>query len=87
MAEKMLQGRIVNKHDMEENWLKATNFIPKCGEVIIYDVDGQYNYQRMKIGDGITNVNDLPFETPVLSVEDIDKLLNVSVVSAREVKL
>lgn len=87
MIEKALQGRVINKHDLEENWLKATNFTPKCGEVIIYDVDGNYNYQRIKVGDGINNVNDLPFETPVLSVEDIDELLNVSVVSAREVKL
>ena len=63
MSENVLKNvRIVHKHDIEENWLKATNFIPKQGELIIYDVDNEYNYERMKIGDGKTNVNLLPFE-------------------------
>lgn len=37
MAEKNLNARIVHKHDLEINWEKATNFIPKQGEIIIYD--------------------------------------------------
>lgn len=46
------------KKDTSENWDKAKNFIPKDKEVIIYtDVFPK----GMKIGDGITNVNDLPF--------------------------
>lgn len=61
MAEKRLNSRIINKHDTESNWLKATNFIPMLGEVIIYDKDNLYQYERLKIGDGVTNVNDLPF--------------------------
>lgn len=65
MSEKTLTNvRIVHKHDIEENWLKATNFIPKQGELIIYDVDDKYNYERMKIGDGISLINDLPFGSP-----------------------
>lgn len=58
---KTFQSRIVHKHDTEENWLKATNFIPLQGEIIIYDIDDNYSYERFKIGDGITNVNSLPF--------------------------
>ena len=61
MAEKILNGRIVLKHDTAENWSKATSFVPKQGEVIIYDRDSTYNYERVKVGDGITNVNALPF--------------------------
>ena len=61
MSEKNIKTRIVHKHDTEENWNKAINFIPKQGEIIVYDVDTTYTYERMKIGDGITNVNDLPF--------------------------
>ena len=61
MSEKRFNGRIVNKHDIEANWLKATNFIPMQGEAIVYDVDENHNHERIKIGDGITNVNDLPF--------------------------
>ena len=33
MAEKNIKTRIIHKHDTEENWNKATNFIPKQGEV------------------------------------------------------
>ena len=29
--------------------------------MIIYDQDSNYNYARIKIGDGVNNVNDLPF--------------------------
>lgn len=62
MSEKTLNNiRIVNKHDTEANWLKATNFTPKQGELIVYDVDSNYSYERIKIGDGVQNVNDLPF--------------------------
>lgn len=68
--------RMAQKHDLEVNWLAATGFIPLQGEVIIYDKevdqDGNllelpanrtspYSYARMKIGDGFTPVNLLPF--------------------------
>lgn len=59
--EKTLNSRIINKHDLEVNWLKAINFVPKQGELIVYDVDDKYTYQRFKIGDGVTKINDLPF--------------------------
>lgn len=59
--EKVFQSRIQLKHDVEENWSKATNFIPKIGEIIIYDIDENNLIARFKIGDGITNINSLPF--------------------------
>lgn len=59
--EKIFQSRIQLKHDIEENWSKATNFVPKVGEIIIYDIDENNSIARFKIGDGITNVNSLPF--------------------------
>lgn len=61
MAEKKINVRIIQKHDTEENWKKATNFSPKSGEIIVYDVDSTHDYERFKIGDGATNVNSLPF--------------------------
>ena len=61
MAEKRINGRIVLKHDVESNWKLATGFTPMAGEIIIYDVDANYNYERIKIGDGVQNVNALPF--------------------------
>lgn len=61
MSEKILNSRMVQKHDIEANWLKATNFTPLQGELIVYDVDENYSYERVKMGDGVTNVNELPF--------------------------
>lgn len=71
MSEKNIKSRIVHKHDSEENWLKAINFIPKQGEIIVYDKDSTYNYERFKIGDGVTNVNSLPFAT-YKSIPELD---------------
>lgn len=56
-----LNLRIINTHDTEENWNKCTRFIPKAGELIVYDIDSDHTYERFKIGDGVTLINDLPF--------------------------
>ena len=56
-----LARKIVIKHDTEENWNSATDFIPKKGELILYDPDTTYDYIRIKIGDGSTKVSSLPF--------------------------
>lgn len=63
MAEQNIKTRIQMKHDVESNWNTAggKGFVPKIGELIIYDKDAVYSYPRMKIGDGSTNVADLPF--------------------------
>jgi hypothetical protein len=64
--EKVLKARLRQKHDTEANWIKAGNaeapFVPLAGELIIYDKDGTHSETRFKIGDGITGVNELPFE-------------------------
>lgn len=59
--------RIQHKHDVEANWLKATTFAPKAGELIIYDVDATHSSPRFKVGDGTTLVTNLPFSTAELT--------------------
>jgi hypothetical protein len=61
MAEKILNTRIINKHDTEEKWLLAKNFIPKAGELIIYDSDSEHTIPRIKVGDNSAASPDLPF--------------------------
>lgn len=61
MAEKTLNSRIIHKHDTAEHWELAVNFIPKQGEIIVYDIDATHDYERFKIGDGKTLVSALPF--------------------------
>ena len=58
---KTLQTRVQMKHDTEANWNKATNFAPLAGEIIIYDTDASNPTQRMKIGNGIDILSNLPF--------------------------
>ena len=75
MAEKNILGRIQQKHDIEAHWKLAVNFSPKAGEIVIYDPDETHEYPRMKIGDGVTNVNDLPFVIePVAWASDAEAL-------------
>ena len=73
MSDTVIKSRFINKHDIEENWIKAGNaanpFIPKQGELIVYDdrytdKSGEIiivaDNVRFKIGDGVNNVNNLP---------------------------
>ena len=67
MAEKNIKSRIIHKNDTNENWQKAVNFIPKLGEIVIYNSEKSW----FKIGDGKTNINDLPFaKQPELDIID-----------------
>lgn len=70
MNDTILKTRIIQKHDIEANWIKAGNaanpFIPLKGELIVYDdLDKDGNKVadaiRYKIGNGISNINVLPF--------------------------
>jgi hypothetical protein len=76
MTEKRFKTRMQQKHDIEANWDRATDFIPMRGEIIVYDseidVDGtllelpegrtdRYDYARFRIGDGRSYLKDLPF--------------------------
>lgn len=60
MVTRNVKSRIVQKHDSEANWKKATGFAPMDGELIVYQKDAN-NGVRLKIGDGTTNVNNLNF--------------------------
>lgn len=74
MAEKRLNTRVILKHDEEGDWQSAVNFSPLPGEMIIYDADANNPLPRIKIGNGSTNVNDLPFLTPSITNEEIDAI-------------
>ena len=87
MAEKNILGRIQHKHDVEENWLKATNFCPKEGELIIYDPDSAHTYPRMKVGNGTDNVNALPFVEPEITLDEIDAICGTVMTTGEEAQL
>ena len=65
----LIYARVAPKRDTTANWEIHSDFVPLCGELIIYtdkysyiDEHGQLvNVPAIKIGDGITTVNELPF--------------------------
>ena len=85
MAEKNFKSRIIHKHDSEENWEKATGFIPMQGEIIVYDIDANYDYERIKIGDGATVVDELPFANDALKEELVS--LDASLAAKSQVQI
>ena len=75
MTEKRLKGKVVHKHELEAHWLESS-YVPEKGELVVYaaevDKEGNvlelpegretpYTYPRMKLGDGVHNVNELEF--------------------------
>lgn len=80
MMQKEFASRIIHKHDIETNWNKATTFIPKQGEMIVYDIDDLHDYERIKIGDGVTVVTELPFyqeNVAYIDTEDNETITDV----------
>lgn len=66
------QIRVQIKGDTEENLKKATGFVPLDRELVVRKPDNKYKYPRFRLGDGKTNVNDLPIlnEQPDWNQED-----------------
>ena len=71
-TEKSLSARVMQKHDTETNWA-SSSFVPKDGEIIIYDADASSG-PRIKVGDGSTDVDFLPFLEGDLSAVNQTKL-------------
>lgn len=63
MGEHSLSARMQQKIDTAANWAKATNFVPKKGEIIVYSDGGGVGVPKIKIGDGTTKVGNLKFIT------------------------
>lgn len=71
--------RIIQKHEKAIDW-EDSDFVPLPAELIIYDKDDTYKYGRIKIGDGETQVNDLPFIT-----DEVINIINTKVPVSRTV--
>lgn len=56
------------KVDSPENWEKAKNYVPDRFTILVYQSEDMP--PRIKIGDGIHNVNSLPFLISEKYVED-----------------
>lgn len=64
-----INARTWQKHDIEANWLKATNFIPNAGEIIVYDkesIDGSTLLEGVVLPEGRT----IPYIKPRIKIGD-----------------
>lgn len=68
-----LNLRIIHTHDTQAQWDKLEDFIPKLGEIIVYDADNFCTYERFKIGDGKTKLINLPFTTNAI----VESMFNI----------
>lgn len=75
----MIKEQTLIKKDTSTNWSKAKNFIPKENEVILYT---DFEPNRMKIGNGKTKINELPFvDNNEYGVEE-----DILIINTKEVK-
>ena len=63
LSNNTIKTRIQLKSDTTVNWNQAgiNGFIPLSGEIIVYEIDQDHPYARLKVGDGINTINNLPF--------------------------
>lgn len=71
--------RIQLKSDTEANWNKVPNFVPLDGEFIIYSVDNEHSYCRLKVGDGTTTISNLSFiDSGTINGEEVEIVKKVT---------
>lgn len=56
-----MKARLSLLHKQEAEWNKLSNWKPAAGEVVVYDPDENYDYARLKIGDGTKTLKELNF--------------------------
>ena len=64
----MVKSNATIKVDRAENWAKAVNYTPDKFTILVFEYEGCS--PRIKIGDGIHRVNDLPFLNNSEVIED-----------------
>lgn len=64
----MIKSNAIVKVDSEENWNKAINYIPDNFTIIVYTY--QEGSPKVKMGDGIHTVPNLPFLNQNQKVSD-----------------
>lgn len=56
-----MKARVSQLHKTEAEWARLTDFVPMAGEFIIFAPDKTHSYARLKVGDGVTKLQDLDF--------------------------
>ena len=68
-------SQIIMKNGSEETWNLVEDFIPRQGEIIIYNADNLYPKPRIKIGNGVDLPRNLPFIMSSEGSIDLDNII------------
>ena len=101
MSTKTIQSRVLLKTGTCNDWEVATiksNFTPLLGEICVYtdktpvfkegseEID--YYIPGIKIGDGVKNINDLPFaEEEAISKNTISEITGMNIIDGKRAAL
>lgn len=77
-----MQARISFLHKTEAEWEKLSSFQPEAGELIVYDPDENYDYSRVKVGDGKRTLQELDFFIDSAAEAVFNKLTYSNIVDA-----
>jgi hypothetical protein len=82
---KQIKGKAIFKHETQTIWDQSNNgqgvaYIPDFGEKVLYDPDEVHDYTRVKYGNGVDIVKNLPFADE--KVDDIKILGHIEQGSA-----
>ena len=81
MAANMI-ARISLLHKTEKEWAKLTDFVPAPGEIVLYDPDENYEYVRLKAGDGKSKLSELGFFVDAAAEAVFNKLTYSNIIDA-----
>ena len=80
MEEIVQKARMQQKRDITANWQMAQNFVPYPGEIVVYNDKEKDKYldpatpARIKVGDGVTPVGELPGISGELYVQTVEPI-------------
>lgn len=79
MGEVKVQARIISTNDTQANWNQKPDFVPRRGQVIVYQPDDTHTAARVKIGDGTSFLIDLPFIAGGTDTQMADHIANTGI--------
>lgn len=83
-----MKARICNLHKTEAEWLKLVGWKPEAGELIVFDPDEKYNYPRVKLGDGVHTLIELPFFIDHAALKIVENLnVDTSILDAGRITI
>lgn len=75
-------ARISQLHKTEEDWAKYSSFVPEAGELVLYDPDENYDYVRIKAGDGKHTLQELNFFVDEIAAAVFNTLTYSNIIDA-----